>query len=57
MIFHISELNDLKVMHRLYAQYLIKTLSKTTFFLQTGGNSYDPHPGYVPFWPRFLANS
>jgi hypothetical protein len=28
--FHIFKLNDLKVIHDLYSQYLIQTLSKTT---------------------------
>jgi hypothetical protein len=30
--FHISKLNDLKVIHDLYFQYLTQTLSKTTLF-------------------------
>jgi hypothetical protein len=30
--FHISKLNDLKIIHHLYSQYLTQTLSKTTSF-------------------------
>jgi hypothetical protein len=35
--FHISKLDDLKVIHDLYSQYLTQTLSKTTSFTKPEG--------------------
>ena len=38
--FHISKLNNLKVIHDLYSQYLTQALSKTTLFLSMEGVLY-----------------
>jgi hypothetical protein len=35
--FHISKLNDLKVIHDLYSQYLTQIMSKTTSFTKPEG--------------------
>jgi hypothetical protein len=37
MIYYISKLNDLKVIHHLYSQYLTQILSKMTFFTKPKG--------------------
>jgi hypothetical protein len=38
--FHISKLNDLKVIHDLYSHYLTQIISKTTSFTKPEGVSY-----------------
>jgi len=35
--FHISKFNNLKIIHDLYSQYLIQTLSKMTFIIGLKG--------------------